>query len=132
LLKRPADSSFLGIASNYPTTSAAIREKAVLREASWEGCRKCGARFDGLETSPPAFSRAAIVEEGSKDGLRSAQIAITTLDSLLAPASKPVSFIKLDVESYELSALKGVAGSYPTRDLPGWWKLGAIRRTKRT
>jgi len=65
------------------------------------------------------FCRAEIVADDSQDSLRHVKVKVDTLDSLLGAASKPVSFIKLDVEGHELQCLRGATATIG-KSRPAW------------
>lgn len=61
---------------------------------------------------------AANAERAGQDAeVAEVQVAVTTLDLLLDAARRPVSFIKIDVEGFELEALRG-AGNLLAEERP--------------
>ena len=64
-----------------------------------------------------SFYDARLIPAGATSTLRHAEVDVTTVDSLFYDLSRPVSFVKCDVEGQELQTLKG-AGRFIQKDKP--------------
>lgn len=87
----------------------AIEEAAVGRETGTV-CLMINADNPTVSSASPAFIDAARDAPGweSQHWTGSAEVAVTTLDALIAKHGRP-AFIKLDVEGYEAEALQGLS-----------------------
>lgn len=65
------------------------------------GANNVGGLSAAYDVGPDRYTNAGW------DGVSRVAIQCCTIDSILSPFDKPIGFIKMDVEGYELKALKG-------------------------